>query len=346
MGSKQNYNYIIYHKACLDGFSGFFVAYTSGRLTKDVYIHEDVPSTTKIPPGIDGKDVLIIDVAYRKEVLEEIFKSARSVVFIDHHISIKNDVEELHKKYNKKSNITIIYNDDRCGATLTWIYLFGRQEIPLFLKYVEDQDTGKWLYPKTRSFIFALKCYYHLSTESKSLNKWFRLLNKENVVKLIKKGRYMKTYNDHIVNINLPRHTLERFPSKKIYELNRGTFTKPGQYKVAVYCGHNCPSVTELGVAAMEKINCDFCIMWVYNLDSKKYVLSMRSKEVDISEIAKIFGGGGHRLAAACTFLSSQYKIDDIFEGGSLPRAFKDDNIEKTGLRFIPKNTSEEPASD
>lgn len=322
MANKQQFNYIIFHKGCLDGFAGFFVVHVSGRLTKDAIIYDDIPSTTKIPPDIDGKNIIIIDVAYKKEILEEIFKYARSVVFIDHHVSIKDDVQELYKKYNKAGNITIIYDDVRCGSTLTWSFLFGRQKIPLFLKYIEDQDTGKWLYPKTKSFIFAVKSYYHLSTENKSLNKWFRLLNKDNVVKLIKKGRYMKRYNDHLVNINIPKHTLESFPSKAVFDLNPSIFKRPGQYKVAVYCGHNCPSVTDLSVGAMERINCDFCIMWVYNLDSKKYVLSMRSLDVDVAEIAKIFHGGGHKLAAACSFLASQYKIDDIFEGPSLPRSY------------------------
>jgi len=325
MADKRNFNYIIYHKGCLDGFSGFFVAYISGRLTKDVFIYEDVPSTNHIPPDIDGKDMLILDVAYKREVLEEIFKYAKSVVFIDHHDSIKDDVQELYKKYNNDNEqIKIIYDETRCGATLTWSYLFGRQKIPLFLKYVEDQDTGKWIYPKTKPFIFAIRAYYHLSTENKSLNKWFRLLNKENVTKLIKKGKYMKKYNDHIVNINIPKHTLQKFPSKKIYQMNPEIFKKIGEYKVVVYCGHNCPSVTELGVGAMEKIQCDFCIMWVYNLDSKKYVLSMRSKEVDVGEICKLFGGGGHKLAAACSFYAKQFSIDDLFEGSSLDRTFKD----------------------
>jgi nanoRNase/pAp phosphatase (c-di-AMP/oligoRNAs hydrolase) len=324
MANKQNFNYIIFHKSCLDGFAGFFIAHMSGRLTKDVIIYEDVPSTTRVPPDIDGKDLLIIDVAYKKEILEEIFKFVKSVVFIDHHVSIKDDVQELYKKYsnevNKQRYITIIYDDERCGSTLTWSYLFGRQKIPLFLKYIEDQDTGKWIYPKTRPFIFAIKSYYHLSTEGKSLNKWFRLMNKENVLKLIKKGRYMKRYNDHLVNVNVPKHTLERFPSKIIFNLNPEIFKMIGQYKVAVYCGHNCPSITELSIVVLEKVECDFCIFWVYNLDSKKYVLSMRSKEIDVGEICKIFGGGGHKLAAACSFLGSQYRIDDLFEGPSLPR--------------------------
>jgi len=321
--SKTKFEYIIYHKGCLDGFSGFFVAHISGRLTDRVNVYADVPSATQVPPDIDGKNIIIIDVAYKKEILEVIFKHAKTTVFIDHHVSIKSDVDELYKKYNKKDNITIVYDSERCGSTLAWKFFFGRQNIPLFLKYIEDQDTGKWIYSHTRPFIFALKSYYHLSTEGKSLNKWFRLMNKQNVAKLIKKGKYMQKYNEHLINTNLPKHTMESFPSKAIYNLAPHIFKRPGQYKVIVFCGHGCPSPTDISVIALDKIDSDFCIMWVYHLDNKKYVLSMRSKEVDVSEICKIFGGGGHKLAAACSFESSKFKIDDLFEGSSLPRTYK-----------------------
>lgn len=320
--NNKNFNYIIFHGGCLDGFTGFFVAHLSGRLTKNVTIYEDSPSTNNIPPDIDGKDIIIIDVAYKKEILEEIFKYAKSVVFIDHHVSIKEDVEILYKKYNNKNNnVTIIYDDGRCGATLAWSYFFNRQKIPLFLKYIEDQDTGHWVYPRTKPFIFALRVYYRLSTNNNSLNEWMKLLNKATVKELIQQGTQMQLYNDFIVSVNVPKHTIQRFPSKRIYDKNPRLFQKPGQYKVALYCGHNCPTVTELGNGALERIpEIDFCIMWVYNLDSKRYVLSMRSKEVDVSEICKLFGGGGHKLAAACSFKASYMSIDDVFDGPSLPR--------------------------
>jgi oligoribonuclease NrnB/cAMP/cGMP phosphodiesterase (DHH superfamily) len=264
-------------------------------------------------------------VAYKKEILEIIFKHAKSVVFIDHHVSISEDVQELQKLYNTNNNIQIVYDSERCGSTLAWSFLHGDEKpMPLFLKYVEDQDTGHWIHPKTKPFIYAVRVYFSLSTEPKNMNRWKTLIDRENVAKLVKKGEYMKRYNDLIVSINIPKHSLQKFPSKKIYDMNPNIFKKPGQYTVAVYCGHNCPSVTELGVGALEKMpNIDFCIMWVYNIDSKKYILSMRSKNVDISEICKIFGGGGHKLAAACSFNGSVMKIDDVFEGASLTRTLE-----------------------
>jgi hypothetical protein len=339
--NKKTFNYAIYHRGCLDGFSGFFVAHNSGRLDSNVEIYPDIPSTKMIPPNLEGKDVVIIDVAYKKEILEEIIKLAKSVVFIDHHVSIADDVQILKEKYQNESTekIRIVYDEKHSGATLAWKYFNSREVAPLFLKYVEDQDIGKWEFENTKPFIYALKANYHLSTESKSLNKWFRLMNKEVVLEMVDEGRIIQKYSNHLVNINVPRHSMHRFPSKKVYDnTKKGSpdlYQKPGQYKIALFCGFNCPSVTDLAIEAMKRIECDFVIMWVYNLDKREYVFSMRSQEVDISEISKSMGGGGHKLAAAFSFSKNDYDLNEIFEGNTLPRNIKpsSNDISRNRLR-------------
>jgi hypothetical protein len=316
------YDYIIYHRGCIDGFTGFFISFLSGDLTKDVYIHPDVPSATKVPPKIKNKNVLIVDVAYNKILLEKIIKEVKSLVFIDHHKSIKEDVEELYKKYNNNNsnnnsnnskNIKIIYDSKMCGATLAWNFFNKRKKIPLFLKYIQDQDTGTWEYPETEPFIFGLKTYYHLNPEYKSLNKWFKLLDENIVQDIIHKGKIIQKYNQHLTGVNVRKHSLLKFPSQKIYNMKPKLFNTIGQYNVAVFCGLNCPTVTDLANKAFQRIDCDFTLMWTYNIKKKEYVISMRSKNVDVSEIAKLFNGGGHKLAAAGSF--TNYSIDDLFSG-------------------------------
>ena len=309
----NNFDYIIYHKKCIDGFSGFFVASLNIKNISSAYIYEDVPSTTRVPPNIKNKNILIIDVAYKKEVLEEVFKVAKSVVFIDHHDTIKDDVQYLYKKYNKSKNITIVYDEKKSGATLTWLYFYKKtRDIPLFLQYIEDQDAGKWLLPETKSFIIALRIYHNLDINN--IKKWNKLFDESYVKKLCRRGKYMKKYNDHLINKNIKNHSIQYFPSKLIYKMNPTIFKKVGQYKVAVWCGHNSPSVTELSIVALEKLDCDFCIFWVYNIDNKKYILSMRSKKTNVGKICKIFGGGGHKLAAACSISYNTFiKLDDLF---------------------------------
>ena len=202
------FNYIIFHEGCIDGFSGLFVTILAGRLTSDVIIYGDSPYTKYVPQNITGKDIIIIDVAYKKEILENIFKTAKSVVFIDHHISISNDIKPIYEQYNKNNNIQLIYNEQYCGSLLTWKYFFGDKKIPVFLKYVDDSDRGIWKYPKTKPFIMALRIYYKTEPKTNNIAEWKTLLDKSRVSKLVKIGTHMKKYNEHIISINVEKHVL------------------------------------------------------------------------------------------------------------------------------------------
>ena len=42
----------------------------------------------------------------------------------------------------------------------------------------------------------------------------------------------------------------------------------------------------------MDTIDCDFVMIWSYQLEKKEYIISFRSKIVDVGKIAQIFGGG------------------------------------------------------
>lgn len=328
MSAQKSFNYVIFHRGCLDGFTSYFVAKNSGRVSDKAILHEDVPFATRVPKDIEGKDVLIMDVAYSKNILEQIFSKANSVVFIDHHISIKEDVEELYEKYNNNGNITIKYNEKHSGATLTWKYFHKREQAPLFLKYVEDQDTGKWEYENTKPFIYALHANYHLSTESKSMSKWERLLNKQYVLEMIEQGKYMQEYNNHLVNINLPRHSLHTFPSEKVLKHLDGALDDAdieiGKYTVAVYNGFHCPSMTDVAREALKRMsNVDFCLFWIYKIPDEKYVVGLRSSDVDITVFTKPFGGGGHENAGAFSFSRNDLDISDLFHK-NLRRTFND----------------------
>jgi nanoRNase/pAp phosphatase (c-di-AMP/oligoRNAs hydrolase) len=310
--TNKMFNYIIYHEGCIDGFAGFFFATIADRLTTDVIIHGAQPSATHPPNNIAGNDIIIIDVAYNKEILEAIFKVAKSVVYIDHHISSKNEIQVLYEKYNKNKNIKIIFNDNWCAATLAWSYFFGEKKMPLFLKYIDDHDTGKWLNPKTKPFVMALRVYYRTEAKKNNITEWHTLLDKKRVSKLVKIGSYMKLYNDSLISKYVEIHTLKKFPSQKVYEMNPDIFNKLGQYTVAVFLGHTF--VSELGDEVSKRFpHVDFCIFWVYNLNKKIYILSLRSNRVDLSVICKMFGGGGHKGAGAFTFSSDKIALDELF---------------------------------
>ena len=284
-------------------------------------IYPDVPSAISIPKDIDGKNVIIIDVAYKYDILREIVNRAKSVTFIDHHITIVDDVARIKEetKYNGK-NIIIFYDEKKSGASLTWEYFYFKKPKPLFVKFIEDNDTGKWKIPNCLEFITALQVNYPLNLNFNTIKMWKKLYNKSNVNKLITIGKTYMEYKNYISGEHSKRFSMERFPSEKIYSENPELFKNPGQYRVAVYCGSPCPASSDVAKLIFKNNNCDFFLSWVLNLDRKEFIFTFRSEKVDVGEIAKLFNGGGHKLAAGGSMKMDKFDIRDLFFGESLPR--------------------------
>jgi len=305
---NKKYDYIIFHKGCIDGFTSFIVLYKSQQINRNAIIYPDIPSATQIPDNIINKNVIIMDVAYKYNILLEIIRLSKHITFIDHHITTFNEIQNINDP-----KFTLIYNKYECGASLTWKFFFKNKPIPLFIKYIKDNDIGEWKLKDTRNFIAGLSVKYNKDINHKNIIKWLTLLNEYNVKKLINKGIIYNEYIDYIVNANFNKFSVLYFPSKLLYTNFKHFFIKPNQYKVAVYTGRGCPSITLISEKILEKTNVDFVIMWTYNFERQEYILSFRSKTINVGNIAQLFGGGGHDFAASCTISKSLYKIDELF---------------------------------
>lgn len=311
------FNYVIFHRNCLDGFSAFIILTSTGMITDNAIIYPDIPAAKEVPPDLHNKNVVIMDVAYKKEILEQIFKEAKYVLFIDHHITIRNDVLQLITIYSDRHEV--VYDDSKSGASLTWEYFYPDKKMPKFVKYIQDNDTGAWKLKNTSYFILGLQVNYPLNLSRENIEKWNELYNNDEVKRLIKLGNKYSDYEKYLLDINAKRYTLELFPSEQVFHDYEDFFEKPGQYRVAVINGA-CPSVSLLGKKIVNEIDCDFCMIWNFHLDKKEFLISFRSKSVDVGEIAKLFGAGGHKFASACTIPLNKYIITDLFFSQSLPR--------------------------
>lgn len=313
------YNYVIFHKGCNDGFTSFIILNNTKKIDNDAIIYPDVPSTNIVPQNIDNKNVIIMDVAYKYDILKSIVNRANSVTFIDHHISIHDDTMKIKNEITD-DKVKIIYDENESGASLTWKYFNKDKKLPLFVQYIKDNDIGAWKLKNTLYFMAYLDVKFNMSLNKENIDHWNTLYNKDNMHKIIKKGKTYYEYIDHLAYTQSKRYSLELFPSVKLYSEYPEYFNKPGEYTVAVYCGNGCPSVSLLGVKMSKTIKCDFVIFWTLHLDRKEYVLSFRSDGTDVSKIAKIFNGGGHKQAAAGSFSITKYNITDLFFNNSLPR--------------------------
>jgi oligoribonuclease NrnB/cAMP/cGMP phosphodiesterase (DHH superfamily) len=319
MTINNKYNYVIFHRKCLDGFTGFIILHNTKTILKDALIYPDVPSATIPPPNIYNKDIIIIDVAYKYNVLRDIVLKAKSVTFIDHHITIHDDVKRIAKEFSHKK-LFIIYDEHKSGATLVWDYFYPHKPRPLFIQFIEDNDIGTWKIPNVYDFITALQVKYPINLKPETIKMWSKLFKVSTIKKLIKLGSTYMEYKKFISEEHSKRYSVERFPSDKIYSENKHLFKSPGQYKVAVYCGSPCPASSDISKLILKNNDYDFFMSWVLNLDRKEFVFTFRSLKVDVGEIAKIFNGGGHKLASAGSIKMNGFDIRDLFVGESLPR--------------------------
>lgn len=299
------FNYIIYHSGCLDGFSGFFIFAKTNKWIKGSTVHEDVPYANQVPPNIDGKNVIIIDVAYKPFIIKEIAERASKLLYIDHH---KTNIEEI-KNLNLKDPHEIVYDVNECGASLVWKYFYGKKKEPEFLKYIRDNDLGLWKLKETLDFISYLEVNFKTDPTLENIKEWSKLLKKSNLKQYINEGNIYNHYKNYL--IKKTKYDIKLFPSKTLIKQYGLTNIYPGKYKVALVM-FGCPNVSLVGNYIVDKVECDFCMIWKYNINSNKIIVSFRSKNEDVGEIAKLFGGGGHKLASACSF--SNMPIFKLFE--------------------------------
>jgi oligoribonuclease NrnB/cAMP/cGMP phosphodiesterase (DHH superfamily) len=313
------YDYVIYHKKCPDGFTGFMLLKNENLIKDDAKIMPDVPSAYKSPQNIQG-NVIIIDVAYKYNVLQDIIIKSKSVLLIDHHISTNDDNIKLKNKYPNK--FKLIYNPKKCGATLVWELLYKDKIKPKFLEYIEDNDTGTWKLKNTKHFINGYIVNYDLQLSQENIVKYKTLFDDfdDNIVhKLIKYGKKYEEYKKFLINENSTKISKKKFPSKTIFDFQKKNlkipiFEKIGEYNVGVYCGSGCPNINDLAQQILINNNdLHFVIAWTLNLNKKEYLLTFRSLNIDISNIAKLFNGGGHKFAASCTIKFDDFSIFDLF---------------------------------
>ncbi len=303
-------DYIIYHKNCIDGFTGLLLL-SKICVNKSTIIYPDIPSTKYIPPNIKDKNIIIVDVSYSKEILENIFKLAKKVIYIDHHVTSEKYASELGKKYNH----IVYYDKEYCGASLVWKIFYKNKKQPKLIKHVEDNDIGKWIYKDTKPIISYIQTNYTFEPSKENIKKWSKLLDDKYLKKVIKIGEYYEEYKLNLVKQFSHRITIKNFISEKLKkEFPEIKKYEKYKYKVAVINGA-CPNVTALGeyIAKKYEKECDFVFLWSYNIEKKEYIISLRSKNTNIEKLAKIFGGGGHEKAAAFSMKKEKLIIDDFF---------------------------------
>ena len=264
---------VIYHLNCNDGFGSALVAWT--KLGDDVEYYPAAHYSN--PPDVKGKEVYILDFSYKKDIMLKMIEEANSLIIIDHHKSAEKDLEEIPDK-NK------IFNMNNSGAVLTWKYFYPKTTVPKLLQYIEDRDIWK------NEMLYSKECFFGLNQIDKKFIKWNLYLTYENKIQeLIESGKIILKHNNDLIN----------FVCKSAYLLNHKLINQKS-YNIA-YLNSNILK-SDLGNHLVEKFfpDSDFAVIYHYDGQYNKTIFSLRSldSKIDVSQIAELYKGGGHRNAS------------------------------------------------
>lgn len=309
---------VIYHTHCADGFGAAFAAWL--KFGDEA---EYVPF--KYNKGINqdkvlGREVYILDFSFPKDMMECTFEDAKKVVWLDHH---KTAFEAWDRNpacgyISNTETATIILDNNRSGAMIAWEYFHPDKEVPMLIKHIDDYDRWQFKLEGTKEFNKALWSYAPWSFEQWKDMFLFNDLKESFKVPMYDEGavilrahdanvqavvagaarkcaiprpfefEYSKSGKITILDSNMPK------ASRTVEDKNDNV-----QHEYLDGIAANCPPHLSSDVGhQLANQSGTYGLLWSINKEGK-CVCSLRSNgDYDVSAIAKVFGGGGHKNAA------------------------------------------------
>lgn len=255
---------VIYHAHCADGFTAAWIAH-KGLGAAELH----AASYYEDPPKVNDRDVFILDFHYDRETTIDIQTRASSLLVLDHHKTAAAALEWIDQ---------CVFDMSKSGAMLAWECFFDGPA-PWLVEYVQDRDLWQWKLPHSR------EVNAYIQQQKHELKTWDQM----SVMDFEEAKRFGQIALQSIAN----------------YVSSTADITQ-----VMEIDGHRVPVINAPPWHASELLNelCSygypFAISWYVRSDGQ-VGHSLRSKpmhgeteSVDVSEIAKKYGGGGHREAA------------------------------------------------
>jgi hypothetical protein len=238
------------------------------------------------PPDTTGRDVVIVDFCYKRPILDDMAAKASGVLILDHHKTAHDDLKDIEGPASWEpwlaaapangafSKLGAVFDMDRSGAGLTWDFFFPDTARPRLLDHIEDRDLWRFKLDGTREIQAALFSYPY------DFAVWDRFMLHDEFDQLRTEGAVIERKHfrdiDELLGVCLRRLTIggHDVPVANL------------PYTLTNDAGHK--------MAAGEP----FAACYYDREDGR--VFSLRSTEdgLDVSEIAKAYGGGGHKHAA------------------------------------------------
>lgn len=267
---------VIYHGNCWDGFCAAWVA---KKALRDI---EAVPAQYgQPPPNCAARNVFMLDFSYPREVMRAVASEADAIVVIDHHKTAEAALVGLDEEY--APYLTTVFDMKKSGGRLTWEWFTSmgydlptphQPRVPWLVDYTEDRDLWRHALEGTQEINAALRSY------PLEFDLWDQFEQKDPRSTFYYEGAAIRRREKQIVEEHVRNARIENFD---------GTWTVPIVNATTLFSE----------IAGELAKGQPFAACYFDRQDGKRQ-WSLRSEPngLDVSEIAKAHGGGGHQHAA------------------------------------------------
>lgn len=224
--------------------------------------------------------VYIVDFSLQPDQWPQLIEITKNIVWIDHHKTAMENPEFPH--YLKGLRINGI-----AGAALTWQYFNENELSPLAVRLVADYDVWTFAYgDETRFFQQGLYCQHERNKPDSEL--WLNLIDHElgtNIVhEIIENGKIIHKYNQ-ISDAGLVKGAASLIWYR--------------EFKIYTLCHTRRSSMV---FDSLDPSTYDGLAIFYFSAKINKWKISFYTphENIDMTPLAKEFGGGGHRNACGC----------------------------------------------
>jgi oligoribonuclease NrnB/cAMP/cGMP phosphodiesterase (DHH superfamily) len=274
---------VIYHANCNDGFGAAYSAWKSlGNRAEFIACQHGSP-----PPNVKGHKVAILDFSFDNATTKKLIEEADGLIIIDHH---KSAMVELHDIANTKFDMS------KSGAMLAWEFFHPGKESPKFIQYIQDRDLWVWELPYSKEFSAAFDMVPW------EFHEYEKFEDDSVFDDAVKRGSYILAYSKTVVKKVCAKASQRKYEDYSVMVVNSSHW------------------MSEIGASLSKE--CDFAMIWYYDHVERNYKCSLRAfhDAIDVSEISKKFGGGGHKKASGFV-LPLDIHPDSIFDIAKVAKA-------------------------
>lgn len=293
----------IYHGGCVDGFTA---AWAVWRKWGDDVRYVPMGYGDTLPEVLPTDRVLMVDFSLKRDVMVALARAVEAVVVLDHHKTAKAELEPMLADAFPMSpagaaeciysqgpadlgahpelRVCAFFDMEKSGARMAWEFCFPGVGVPMFVRLVEDRDLWRFQFKDTKPV------HRFLASLPQQFAEWEAAFYEHESARITGVGSRCveigtALLDDHDRNVQATLvNTHER-----------------------IIAGHRVPCVnvpywmaSDTGHELLKKFpEAPFVATFFIRGDgARQYSLRSEDSRVDVSEVAKRYGGGGHRNAA------------------------------------------------